>query len=87
MQVWPLCQSGCADVANDLPLLDPLALFDRSLGEMQVLGDYAVSVLDKHVVAVVFVVGRADDLAITCCKYWGAPGRLVVDTVVGFDPL
>ena len=82
MQVWCLRQTGCTDITYDLALFDPLALLDGTIGEMQILGNDAVGVLDKHVVAVVLAVGRANNLTIACCKHRCALGCFVIDTVM-----
>ena len=53
MQVWGLCQSGSTDIANNLTLSDSLPLLYRSFCEMQLLGDNAVSVLNKYMMPIV----------------------------------
>ena len=84
VQMWRLRQARRTHETNDLTLFNSLTFFHGSVGEMQVLGDDAVGVLDKYVVTIEFAVSGLNDLAITRGKYRCALGCPVVNTIVGF---
>ena len=52
--------AGIADIADDIVLVDPLALADGDGAHVGVQGGGAVAVVDDHVVAIGVVTGRGD---------------------------
>lgn len=81
------CEPGGTDIADHLTLLDPFAVFDLAIGEMQVLGNDTVGMLYKHVMAVVLVICRLDDPAVTGCIDRCALGGTIVNAVMRLDAL
>ena len=83
MQVRACGCAGRAHRADDLALVNRLALFDLSFVQVQVASYILLPVLDKNIVTVRPAISCFDHAPVASSEYGGAPGGGIVGAAVG----